>query len=219
MAPKPSVVTLYCSVIFVWVVSICINIPYLLRIEFVNNLCWDSSNHYIKPKEFIIYAGLWVFFIWGIPNIIMIVVYCLTGAALKRNTLKHANNKAMEQRNKQNSNIVKMFAIIVIIFFLLTMPYALFYFAGNYIIWYDPVPDVKLLYTLNYVLFILASANGCINPLIYAKMHRDVNGFLRSVATRLSGCCCSTSSQARSEMYKPSSNLSVSTTRTDQSTM
>ena len=196
--------------------SVGVGLPYSLRLQLQNNICWDSNSNVLDSKTFLIFIGFWVLFIWCIPNFIIIIVYCLTALALKANTLKHANNRAMEQRNKQNARIVKMFIIIIFIFFTLTMPYAIFYFYGNYMIFYHfEKLDYRLITTLNYTLFVAASANGCVNPLIYAKMHREINGYLKSIFHRIRRFF----HRRDREAYTPSSSWSISTSKTDQSSM
>lgn len=155
-----------------------------------------------------------------VPNILIGVVYWLTCRALKSNTAKHANNEAMLKRFKANAKIVKMFIIIISVFFVLTMPYALFYFAANHIVSYDTslnASDYNLLATLNYILFIPSAANGCVNPIIYARRQKEINAFVKGLARRLLRCVPLTACHfGRHSLYEVSSAWSVTSQKTSQ---
>ena len=172
--------TLYCSLVFVWLSSIGVVVPSILQLQLQNNICWINNYEILDKKSSFIHVTVWVVYGIILPNIIMVVTYSLTARALQANTLKHDNNRAMELRNRQNARTVKMFFMIVAIYILLTMPYAVFYFYALYMLLFDPSNSKsELINTLNYTLLIPASANGCVNPIIYARMHRDVNGYLK----------------------------------------
>ena len=179
IAPRPGKSVLYSSLALVGTVSIGIAIPYVLRLQ--SNTCSASSNKFLSTKGYFISVVIWMSYTWCIPQFIITTIYFLTTRALKANTFKHANNRAMEQRNKQNARIVKMFVIIIVIFYILTMPYGLFHMYFEYINLYDPKnAKNSLLNTIKFVLFIPVSANGCVNPIIYGNMHRGMNKFIRN---------------------------------------
>ena len=182
---------LYCSVALAWLSSIAVVVPSILQHELTNNVCW-STNYKIIPKESsFIYYTVWAVYAVFIPNSILSCVYFLTARTLKANAVKHENNRAMQLRNKQNAEIVKMFVIIVTVYFVLTIPYAIFYIYACYLQVYDESnPDNQLINTMNFIMLIPASANGCVNPLIYAKMHREINGHLISIVQKLKRFCC-----------------------------
>ena len=191
MAPKLPRSILYGSVMFVCLSSIAVSLFIPLASELKDGVCWDRNERIINYKDSFVLVVMWLVYTWCIPNFIIIIVYCLIARALKANTLKHANNRAMEQRIKQNSRIFKMFIIITIIFFTFTMPIAAFYCYTYYMYVYDPQnPRNKDSNTINYILFIPAAANGCVNPLIYAKMQREINRYLRSLIHMATSFCC-----------------------------
>ena len=173
---------------------------------------------YIRTENFLVFIGISLLYVWCVPYFIMTVTYCLIARALKTNSLTHDNSRAMELRNKQNAKIVKMFVIVVIIFLLLTMPYMIFVFYSCYVDVYGTNDiDGRLHITIMYILFVMVSANGCVNPIIYAKMQRDINGYLRSIIRwilLISGQCCCVTSRNRSA---PSSTWSVSSSKTERS--
>ena len=218
MVPGLQRKALYASIAFIWLSSVGITIPYSLRLQLVEGACWMTNEAFLDSKAYVLFIGIAFLFIWYIPYIIIIVAYILTARALKANSLKHDNSRAVELRNKQNAKIVKMFVIVVIIFLVLTMPYGIFYFYDSYMIVYASNDiDFSLHFTLNYVLFILSSANGCVNLVIYAKMHRDINGYLRGIIHWIMSITCQICRQVSRNASAQSSTWSVSTSKTDQS--
>ena len=220
MAPKLPRSIVYGSVMLVCIssVAMCLFIP--LTFQLTNGVCYASNESIISYKDSFVLVVVWHVYIWCIPNFIIIIVYCLIARALKANTLKHANNRAMEQRNKQNAKIVKMFIIIIIIFFTLTMPYAIFYCYASYMAVYDPQnPKNEQIVTINFILFILVAANGCVNPLIYAKMHREINRYLRNLIHIATSFCChcihrSDVNRSRQDCYgRPPSNANFNNSK------
>ena len=220
MAPKPPRSILYGSVMLVCLLSVAVCLHNPLSSQLKDGTCWSTNESIINNKDLFVLVVVWLVYTWCIPNFIIIIGYCLTARALKANTLKHANNRAMEQRNKQNARIVKMFIIIIFIFFTLTMPYAIFYGYASYMAVYDPQnPSNKDSNTINYILFIPAAANGCVNPLIYAKMHREINRYLRSLIHIATSFCCncihrSDVNRSRQDCYgRPPSNANFDNTQ------
>ena len=207
---------LYGSVALAWLSSVGISIPYGLRVKFIGGMCQITNDKFVANENFVIFIGISVLCIWCIPSIVVTFVYFFTARALKANTFKHENSKAMEQRNKQNAKIVKMFVVIVIMFSLLTVPYAIFYLYLSYMVVYGTNAFSTLNSTLNYVLFAASSANGCVNPLIYAKMHREINDYVRMVLQRITRFHCKCYRKKSESTYAPSSAWLASNVKTDQ---
>ena len=171
---------IYCRVLLVWTLSFIlaaediyfvftlIDIKYLLIAKAVSLSCSMVS-----------------------PAILLIIVYCMAGTALKANTLKHENTRAMELRQRQNSSVLKMFAVITICFFILTMPF----FIWSFYYYYIPHDYPRSLYWETMILLgdisiALFFVNFSINPIIYAKMHKDVNRYLRRLMQKFKTSCC-----------------------------
>ena len=166
-------------------------LPLNFQLEASSNVCWSTNYNILDKRSSLLAVAIWVVYSMIIPNFIIFIVYCLTARALKENTVKHDNRRAMEQINKQNARIVRMFIIIVVTCFLLTMPYAIFCLYASYVLGHDlSYSNGSVINQLNYILLIPASANCCVNPIIYAKMHREINGYLRNIIQRIIGACC-----------------------------
>ena len=204
---------LYGSIAVVWLLSVVINIPYSLRIHLEHNACVPTNSKIVSDKNFVVFTGIFVLYNWCIPSLSMMFVYYFTARSLKASSLKHENSRAMEQRNRQNAKAVKMFAVVVIVFFLLTVPYGVFYFFSTYMFTYKRTSvDVILYKTLNQIVFVAASANGCVNPLIYAKMHKEINKYVREVLQQVARFLCKCCHKESKNTYAPSS---ASTEKTD----
>ena len=203
---------LYGSIAAVWLFSVVINIPYSLRFHLDHNAC-VTNNKILNDKNYVIFAGIFVLCNWCIPSLIMMFVYYFTARSLKASSLKHENSRAMEQRNRQNAKAAKMFAVAIIVFFLLTVPFGVFYFFATYMLTYQRTDvDAILYYTLNDILSATANANGCVNPLIYAKMHREMNRYVRVVLQQVARYLCKCCHKESKNTYAPSS---ASTEKTD----
>ena len=156
--------------------------PLALQLQLKNNFCYSDNYEIIGSDRSFIYQTVWVVYAMVIPFFIMSYTYSITARAIRSNSLKHANNRAMEQRSKQNAKIVKMFFIVVSIFFAFSMPYTITFVYFTYLVKYDASnPDIILANTLTYIFLIPATANGCLNPFIYARMHRDINGYIKGL--------------------------------------
>ena len=139
--------------------------------------------------QFITAAGLQAFLIVT-PAILLIVVYCMAGIALKASKLKHENTRAMELRKKQNSTVLQMFAIITICFFMLTLPFIIWLFYSTYLIVnYPRSLRLDIIIFLGSIFRALFFANVSIKPIIYAKMHREVNRYLRRLMQKFKRAC------------------------------
>ena len=215
LARRPSRRIIYVTVLLIWIGSAAATLPYALRLGLYENSCMEVNSTIVPNEHYVIFLGFLLALNAIIPSLIIGVVYWLTARALKRNTLQHVNNLAMLKRNKENALIVRMFIIIIIIFTVLTTPYAFFYFYFTYWFYYVPFnsEDFRFLLTLNYYLFVTATTNSIINPLIYAKMHKEINNFLRSVARRLIRPVAHVMPR-HSTAYTVSSTLSVQTHET-----
>ena len=194
MAHRQKKSALYGSVLFVWLSSISVVVPDALQTTFSNYDCFIDVTHNADRRRSFIISTIMIVYSMFIPGIVIAVIYCLTGVALRANTLIHENYRAMEHTNKQNAKVVKMFALIVIVYFVLTMPYAVCTFYVNYLLLHDAPHQVAAsTYTLMHILRIPFYANCCVNPIIYAKMHREINQYLRRVTLKIKeACCCKT---------------------------
>ena len=211
---------LYLKVALVWVTSIAVVLPEMVNYKLTDYGCFLPIYHTEDRIASFIKAIAWIVYSPFVPSVIMGIVYFLTSRALRANTVKHDNNRAMQLTDKQNAKIVRMFIIIVAVFLLLTMPYSICYMYGSYLVLFDESsPNYKLISPIIYILLIPASANCCVNPVIYAKMHREVNGYLRTILQKIKRVFCQNGNAMRDIASAPSTLFSVNSHNTSQSKM
>ena len=135
--------------------------------------------------HFITFKVLWTFVSAIVPGVIISIAYCLCARALKANELTHENSRAMQLRNKQNARIVKMFIIIVAIYFLLAMPYVIYQYLYDFSFLSDSIVYSPRYVVVEMILQHILIGKCSVNPIIYTKLHREMNGYLRRIYQRV----------------------------------
>ena len=120
-----------------------------------------------------------------IPGIHIIIIYSMTGIKLKASTLKHENVRAMEH---------KMFAVITITFFILTIPYGVY----NLCLFWNVLGNHDSIVVSRIVVFLFFT-NFCVNPIIYARMHKEISKYLRGFIHKIKRACCRCCSKTNQE--------------------
>ena len=210
---------LYGGVAFVWLSSMGVVLPETLKYRVTDYGCFpyedaaEVTSSFIKATVYVVYSPF-------SPILLIIIVYYLTARALKMNTMRHENNRAMELRNKRNAKIVRMFIIIIMLYFLLTIPHAISYIYGCYVFFVDTWnSNYEIINTMTYILSIPASANCCVNPIIYARMHRDISKYLGSVIQRIKMACFQFCKRRNESTPAPSATWSLSTLKSNWTTI
>ena len=122
-----------------------------------------------------IFSGILVCAAWLVPLVVVGVMYGICINRLRRSNLKHSQNETMKRRNAENKRIIRMFIVITVLFFATTLPAIVVGLV-------HPVSDQSEKTNLarmlsNWILFM----GSAINPLIYAKMHRELRGFFMKI--------------------------------------
>eukprot|EP00112_Aurelia_sp_Birch-Aquarium-sp1_P013575 Seg2883.2 transcript_id=Seg2883.2/GoldUCD/mRNA.D3Y31 product="Neuropeptide FF receptor 2" protein_id=Seg2883.2/GoldUCD/D3Y31 len=188
MALHPSRRRTYVIVVIIWTFAIAYNVPLLLQLELRDNRCTATNKTILKGGKLEFFLLTIFFLLWGASNFLLIAVYWRTIRALKRNRVQHANNQAMLKRDKENANIVKMFIIIVALFVTFTIPEVCFVFTDFFLVDVLELKDIDLLIKVHkyrFVFVVTSTATVCINPIIYARLHKDINQFFRVTGKRL----------------------------------
>ncbi len=219
LQPRLSTKSKIIGIAIVWIFAIGITIPYTisqgLHEEGVLSICIDQG--VLSELGRNIYVTSWIVTGWGVPFIIISFLYTLCILDLRKISTTNSNDIAVNQRKTENQKVVKMFIIIVCLFFILTTPYSLMYVTFNYLLTYRRSElDVNLIMKLNYALFVITTSNSCMNPLIYAKLHQEINPFVKKVAKRI--CCKFTGVRKRGNSYGMSAAESSSRKNATKST-
>ncbi len=166
----------------VWSVAIGITLPYTMSLVHFEReaICVGIGD--LSPTAKTIYIISWIVTGWGIPSFVIGLLYLKCILNLQIPMAGNNNNVAMNQRRAENKRVVKMFIIIVLLFFAFTTPYSVLYVAFNYLlIFHKDDVDINTAIKWNYALFVITTANSCFNPLIYAKLHKDVSKFVHKL--------------------------------------
>ena len=191
MKPRISITKKCIGLLLVWLFAFGNAMPYMLSIGMQDGkYCRVISGKVMTVKELTSYNWVWMAGNWILPMVILCVLYSRCMKKLRNNKLKYSQNETMKKRADENKRVVKMLSIVVIAFFMLTIPYTLFYMGMSYMVAYAPQHmNLILILTLNYALSLLTSINSCVNPFIYARMHKEINAVFKE---KLS-CCRSRS--------------------------
>ncbi len=166
------------GIVVVWSVATGITIPYTISQGLIGDtICIDIGVLSILARN--IYVTSWIVTGWGIPFLVIGTIYALCSRNLKKTPKGNSNRAAIRRRQSENQRVVKMFIIIVSLFFALTTPYSVMYVTYNYVLTYHTNEvDINSMMKWNYALFTITNINSCLNPIIYAKLHKDINQFV-----------------------------------------
>ena len=134
------------------------------------------------PFTVILYYGIaWASLTIVVPLIALIALYVLCIKALR---VASKARRRLSQHYIENTRAVKMFLIIVTLFFLCTMPLTIllkiFVFRGV-----KSLAEVHMFEILTEFALVLLLVNNCLNPFIYARMHQDINAFMKRSCQRV----------------------------------
>ena len=156
---------------------------YMLSLKMDNNKCTAYMN--VLKVENVIFVGCWMTITSVLPLTIIASIYVAAAIKLNRNTaVEAANNRTLLIRLRKNKKVVRMFVVVVITFFVLTTPYTINYFMQ---ICLGSELDTKVKEKWNYGLFVISASNSCINPIIYNKMHEEVNRQIKRLCKSIKG--------------------------------
>ncbi|XP_065061353.1 neuromedin-K receptor-like isoform X2 [Rhopilema esculentum] len=181
----------------VWILAVSMTFPYMVGSQYENSQCLTVPLW--PPHPWVMYVGFWIITGWGVPLLMIGIFYCLVLRSLSNGLSEGCHLTILQKRLKRNKDILSMFIVIVCVFFLLTTPYAAFYFSATYLMLLRPQSiDHGTAQQVNYALFTLMMVNSSINPVIYAKLHKEVNMFVvrywKRFTDQLRALCCPLSS-------------------------
>ncbi len=126
---------------------------------------------------------------WLIPAFILGVVYHKITLHLRVGEAYHSETQVIQQQIRaENQKVVRMFVIIVCIYLAFTIPFAILQVVFVFILELAPkVARNQHFYALYLMLPNITALNSCVNPLVYARMHKEINGYLKVVWKKLKG--------------------------------
>ena len=173
-----------------WLSSSTLGIVSFLRVKYD----WSVNNcriKYANQNEDHAHTLLLFIFQVALPLCILTAIYSVIlrklkpGEKLVRN-LSANYEQMMKVRNKKNKKAVRLFLTIVIMFYILVLPFHIFYLYFTFHIHYKGRKFTKALQDMYHVLLLLYLSNSCVNPIIYSRLHKSCrNGFIRLICM----CC------------------------------
>ncbi|XP_065069345.1 compound eye opsin BCRH2-like isoform X1 [Rhopilema esculentum] len=158
------------TAVFSWVLAACVKFPLTWRMNFG-----------ISDEGYKIYLMVWTCLGWIIPLIIVSVLYTLSIKKLKSQAVIKDKSETAMRRREENQRVVKMFIIIVGLYFIFTIPHSII----DLFRYIDNKSDAVVV--LHECSVIIVLFNSCTNPFIYARMHRDVNSFVVGAWRKVKG--------------------------------
>eukprot|EP00112_Aurelia_sp_Birch-Aquarium-sp1_P004870 Seg1550.3 transcript_id=Seg1550.3/GoldUCD/mRNA.D3Y31 product="Cholecystokinin receptor type A" protein_id=Seg1550.3/GoldUCD/D3Y31 len=182
----------------VWLFGIFINTPVLTALRHKESTCYTKK--LLSPELHLAYFGFYTLVGWVIPATIMVGTYYQIARQLRHSEAYHSDTQVMQRQiRNENKRVVRMFIIIVALYFLFTLPFAVYQVVFSVFWHYDTAKVKRKEFLIPYLLLPCISAmNSCVNPLVYAKMHREINRYLHAIRCqmKLKCCCCSDNDQA-----------------------
>ena len=165
------------EVLVVWSVSCLFISPYMYYLRIVRISTGDFCYDVWELKEKFIYYAVLQSVSCFLAVIIMVVVYSLSAIRIYRHVMPGDNKKAERRRIKQNKKITRMFGRVVLVFFTLTTPNSVFFFVSAYIGTFRVevyMREYEKFFYISHALYAVSSLNCCVNPIIYARMHKNM---------------------------------------------
>ena len=132
----------------------------------------------LDENMILIYTIVLVILAWGIPIPSIITIYCICIKKLNSRNIPYATS-AINQRSRENKRVITMFVVITATFFVSAFPATLisFVFVTN--------NEGGKVYLVREFMFIIMLISCAVNPFIYAKMHKEIHGFLVQIWKRM----------------------------------
>ena len=170
--------------LFIWVLASPLGIIYYFRIDLYEgqNMCLAK---YENNKEEIIHTVILFVIQMILPVLTMSVMYGIILYRLRLPTVRKlsAHKSIFEIRQRRNRQSTKLFLTVVIVFYILTLPYNIFY------IWYTfnwkTITNKEAITHTYHILLLILLCNSCANPLMYSRLHKS---FRRDTVRLLCSC-------------------------------
>ena len=170
-------------------------VPFAIRLTYIEEASICTVISY-PPVQQIVYAICYTTVGWIVPGMILATIYYKTAKQLKMSEDYHSHVRVMQRQiRRENKEVVKMFVVVVWLFFACTMPNVVYQIVYHYIYLFGAMSSKAYLIQIYTILPCLSAMNSCINPLVYAKMHKEVNRHVRGLIGKMRRAVCSQSIQ------------------------
>ena len=125
--------------------------------------------------------GLWI------PALILLTLHIAMYRKLQRQAQIRTQTSTMDS-TQQMKQIMQTFSMIVIAFYICMLPHTFLSSYYAYTMTFHKSINIKLFIIMNVMFTCLRNVNSCINPLIYAKIHRKIYVALKRLWDYLARC-------------------------------
>ena len=128
--------------------------------------------HWPSKKSVFSYYVVFVVVSLFIPLAIATFMYLHIGVSVHSSSRQNSVHTYSKQRQKENNFLYKTMVVTIMVFALLTAPYAAYVIVYMTLLTFDQEGfdnNYNLMMSLNYVIFTLSATNSCVNPLIYGR--------------------------------------------------
>ena len=169
--------------------------PVLVALQHKGKSCFTKK--LLSPELHLAYFGFYTLIGWVVPAVIMVGTYYQIARQLRHSEEHHSDTQVMQRQiRNENKRVVGMFIIIVAMYFFFTLPFAVYQVIFSVFYHYDTAKFKRKEFLIIYLLLPCISAmNSCVNPLVYAKMHREINRYIHGIRCQVKCCCCSENDQ------------------------
>ena len=170
---EPSKRIICLIIVSIWALASSLGTLYFFRVKLWNfgprSAC---AIIYKDNTEDWIHSSLLFVFQMAIPILSLTVLYSIMIRTLKSTELVHLNSRAKEVRYRRNRKAIRLFVTVVCVFYILVLPYQVFYLIYTAMVQQDKsLEQNDTIRFANSILILVYSLNGCLNPLIYARLH------------------------------------------------
>ena len=140
---------------------------------------WKSIHVYIY---YMVYISLSCF----LPAIILFIIYTTSACLLSAKVKSKSKTSIFTEKQRHFKRLSKIVVLISLVFFMLTMPNAIYHFVFMYYGTFEGIHDnqKKTYQALSYVCHTLSHCNSFINPFIYAGMQKTLKKMVRDAGDK-----------------------------------
>eukprot|EP00794_Sanderia_malayensis_P015749 gene15749-17338_t len=167
----------------VWLIAIVVQIPFILQLDTTKEHTCLTTPIFTPNVEMAISVCNAVVG-WIIPALILAIIYIKIVTQLRMGEANHSGAQVVQQQVRaENKKVVRMFVIIVSIYLAFSVPFAILQAVVVFQLKLTPAAFAKnqTLKGLYLILPNITTLNCCVNPLVYARMHREINAHLNGV--------------------------------------
>ena len=183
-------------VVLIYIFALIIRIPKIYYRSYYPDQTSKNESIYVNyicqmtwPGDLdrLVYGTVWALLYEIIP-LFLIIGFNFTAFRKLKQQMKSIDLKSNARRLAILRKASKTFCLVVVLFFICTLPSAVYYITIRYLVVYDleyATRHLKDISRAHNYLVKLTNLNSCLNPVIYAKVHTKVWKLIRTLYRRI----------------------------------